>query len=142
MQKAIIAELHKDSRQPLMKIAANIGVSIATVKYHLKILRGKGILLGFRPVLDTHLLGYEHFKVVLELANPSERKKLKEMLRLEPNVVYITDSLGRYDLEFEAEYEHVNSLLVFIERIKKEISLKTFDIIYKNEEILISEMPR
>ena len=140
-QLRILAELYDDARKPLQEIAKNINVSISTVIYHLRILKQKRIIVGFRPILGIDKLGYEHFKVTIQLNDPSQKKLIKEKLAINNNIIYITESIGRYDLEFEAEYNKINELLDFLENVKKEIGIKNFEIIFKNEEIVINEIP-
>lgn len=141
-QQLILQELYEDARKPMHEIAKSINVSITTIIYHLKILKRKKIIVGFRPVLDIEKLGYEHFKVTLELNDPSQKKLIKQHLVMNDNVVYITESMGRYDIEFEAEYSKVGELLDFLENVKKEIDIRKFEMIFKNEEIIINEMPK
>ncbi|MEA3514861.1 MAG: winged helix-turn-helix transcriptional regulator [Nanoarchaeota archaeon] len=140
-QLRILAELYGDARKPLQEIAKNLNVSISTVIYHMKILRQKKIIVGFRPVLGIDQLGYEHFKVTIQLNDPSQKKIFKEKLAINNNITYITESIGKYDLEFEAEYNKVNELLDFLENVKKDIGIKNFEIIFRNEEIVINEIP-
>jgi hypothetical protein len=78
---------------------------------------------------------------MLELSDPSEKNKLRELLSNNPNVIYITDSLGKYDLEFECNYENMHRLLAELSVIESHISIRKYDIIFTNEEIIINGMP-
>ena len=139
-QKQILLCLFEDGRKSLVDMGKELKLSITTIRYHLDILEKKRILLGFKPVIDISLLGYEHFKVVLELEDPSKRINLASQLKMNHNVVYITESLGKYDLEFEAEYQHTSELLEYIESIRSTISIKSFEIIFNNKEEVVNRI--
>lgn len=133
--------LFEDARMPLVDMARKMQVSVTTAKYHLDRLEKDKVILGYRPVLDVKALGYAHAKVLLELENPADRKAVQELLLQDPHVVYITTSLGRYDIEFECEYGSANDVIAFMEGIRARIHVRRHDIIYKNEEVLINEVP-
>lgn len=139
-QLHILNYLLEDGRMPLYDIANKMNCSISTVKYHMKKLKEGKILLGFRPVLDVNKLGYQHFKVMLELLNYSEKQKCHELLKNCNNVVYITESIGKYDLEFEAEFASLKELLEFIEKIKNSVGVKNYELIFTNEELIVQEV--
>lgn len=138
--KLIIKELFINGRISYIDLASKLNVSISTIKYHMKYLKDKSILVGFQPILNINKLGYEHFKVVLNISNPKERILLEKELKINPNIVHITNSIGNYDFEFECEFEKVQELLNLLENIKKRIKLKEYEIIYNNEEFLINEL--
>lgn len=138
--RRVLLALLEDAQQPLTQIATKLGCSITTVKYHLQLLEAQGIIVGYKPLIDITKIGYDHFKILLELGNPSQRSTIKTLLDTNDNVVYITESLGRYDLEFEAEYPKTQDLLALIERIKTLANVKNIEIIFNNKELVINEV--
>jgi len=141
-QRKIIISLFENGRKPLLEISRELGVSVTTIKYHLdKLLRDK-VIAGFKPVINLFAIGYEHFKITMELENPADEKTARELLMMNDNVVYITKSLGQYDLEFECEYTTVNGLLEFIELLKSRIKIKKHEIIFANKELVINRVPK
>ncbi|MGM5484012.1 MAG: Lrp/AsnC family transcriptional regulator [Nanobdellota archaeon] len=140
-EKKIIIELMKDGRQSVLKIAEKLKISATAITYNLKELRKKNIIMAFKPIINIELLGYEHFKVMIQLYDPSKKKIVRETLKNSPNVVYITEALGIFDIEFEAEFEKNKELLELIEKIEDKALINKFDIIYENKEELINQFP-
>lgn len=140
-QKKIINILEEDARIPLLEIARRLNLSVTTIKYHLNILEKNKIILAYKPIINIDLLGYEQFKVMIELHDPSEKNILREIIATNPNTVYITDSLGKYDVEYECQYEHMHELLEEISKIEAQIKIKKYDLIFTNQEIIINGMP-
>ena len=138
--KKIIIELNKDGQLTLSELAKRLKVSITTIRYHLEFLESKKIIVGYKPIINATKLGFEHFKIVLELADTSKKNLAKEILGQNNNVIYITESLGKYDLEFEAEFEKVDDVLRLIEELKEKIDLTNSEIIFSNKEVLVKEI--
>ena len=57
LDRKILEELQRDSRNSFTKIAQRIGVSTATVSDRVKRLTEEGIISGYSAVLDTSKLG-------------------------------------------------------------------------------------
>ena len=142
LARNILIHLLQDTRQPLLAIATKLKVSMNAVKYHVQQLEKQGIIVGYRPILDITALGFEHFKIVLEFHDPSKINLIREFLSIQTNVVYITESLGKYDLEFECEFERVQGVLILLQKIKDLTELKEFEIFYKNQEVIVNELPK
>ena len=140
-QKKILNLLEENARMPLLQIARKINTSITTVKYHLNILEKKKVILAYKPILRFQAMGYEQYKVMLELADPSNKAALNELLRKNPSVIYITDALGKYDLEYECLYNNVNALLEDLNKLEEQVHIKKFDIIFTNEELMVRGIP-
>lgn len=141
IDQKIIEELLKDGRIPLLEIARKIGSSATNVNYHLKKMIDQKIILGFIPQIDYTKLGLTHYKINLKLINPGQKKELLELTRSSVNTIYITESYGNYDFEFEWVTENINNLFVFLEEIAKVTPMKEYEIIFNNQELLINEVP-
>lgn len=135
-QNNIILKLFEDGRQNLVNIADKLETSINNIKYHMKELQKKEILIKTIPIINSKKLGFEHFNIKLELLKPNEKKKLINQLKSNLNVVQIIESLGKYDLEFDCEFEKVHNLIELINNIRKEIKIKDYEILFDNDEIL------
>jgi len=140
-QAKILKQLLFDGRKPLLEIARETSLSMATVKYHVELLQKRNVLLGFRPLLDYKTLQYDYFKVTIELQNPNERQQLEQRLLANNNIVYITESLGKYDLEFECCFLTVEELLACIESLKRTVHIQSYEIIFRNEELIVNAIP-
>ncbi len=139
--KGLVELLEEDGRMPLLAMAGRLHLSVSTVKYHLERLQKKRIILGFKPLLRLSLLGYGQFAVMIELADPSQRRRLRELLRINPHVLTITEAMGKYDLECEAAYGEVGELLEALEDIGRQVRIRKYDLIYARDERFVNGMP-
>lgn len=139
--QGLIEELLEDGSKSLVDISNNKGLAVNTVKYNLNKLKSNKIIKGFIPKLNLSKLGYEHFKVLVILENVNSKKALRNLLLQEPSVVQIIESVGRYDLEFEAHFKETQALLNFLDLIKSKIEIKEFEILYGFKLISVNETP-
>ncbi len=116
--KKILVLLNKDARMTYTDIAQEIGMTSMAVFNRIKKMQKERLILGYRCALNLKKLGYSHHKMslFLEKGDKGRMNALKETLRLCPQVVYITEALGPYDLEFEM---HVRSNYYAYEFLKK-----------------------
>ncbi len=142
IDKQILQELYKDGRKSLLQIARDLDVSITTVKYHLDKMIKKEIIKGFWPIIDEKALGQDHFKAMVKLDDPSVIEKMNSLLLESKNVIYITEAIGVYDIEFEANFKSIHELLQFIETLGETIRINEFDIILNNKELVINQIPK
>ncbi len=138
---SILSIISKDARISTLDIARRLDISPNTVKYRIKNLVDKEVILCFRAAISIHKMGYQRHKVVLTLQNMTEDKlmKLMEYLRQNPNVVYITEAVGTGDMEFEIDVKGSNELHANMTKIREEFGdiIKDYDICmtYSEEEI-------
>lgn len=137
----ILEELLKNARMPLQQIATKHKVTINAIKYRMKKLEDGKILLGYRPDIDVSKIDLDYFKIQLILNNSQEKNKLLGILYDNNHTIYITESIGPFDLEFEADYHQISELIEFIDKIRETINIKNYDIIFENKSILINEIP-
>jgi DNA-binding Lrp family transcriptional regulator len=101
MDKKILDILSKNGRAQLIEISQKVGITANAVKYRMKNLEEKNIIKGYRLVINPKFFELSHYKVLVRLLDPSKRKELMAFLRQKKSVVYISQSLGNNDLEFE-----------------------------------------
>ena len=141
IQTALLKSLMHNGKQSILSIAQEMEASTTNLQYHLKQLQKDKIILGFIPILNHSALGYTHLKLTLNLVNPAQKNQLKQYLSLQPSVIYITESYGNYDLEFECVARDLPHLFEFLDILTNQIPLKNYEIIYNNKEILVNDMP-
>jgi len=106
----IIESLANNSRESLHNIAYKIGLTSEGVAHRIKNLQENGILLAFRPKLNTYLLGYSFYNLLFKLKKTNNFSKIHEYFKKNSNVVYITQYLGKYDLGVDIEIKDQNEL--------------------------------
>ncbi len=141
LQYNLLSKLISQGKQSSLSLAQELDSSATNIQYHLKQLHKEKIILGYIPVINPSALGYTHLKLVLNLHNPAQKLQLKQYLSQQPHVIYITESYGNYDLEFECVAKDLPHLFHFLDILTTHIPLKNYDIIYNNKEILVNQIP-
>ena len=136
----LLLSLTQNARMKYTDLAAQVGLTPMAVLNRVKEMQKQKLILGFRCSLDLKKLGYNHHKIYLYLQNinPSRKETLKEILRTHQNVVYITEALGKSDLEFEMHVKADHEVHDFMKELREKFSeIKSFEnTIFYREEIV------
>ncbi|MFC1723502.1 Lrp/AsnC family transcriptional regulator [Nanoarchaeota archaeon] len=99
----ILKLLAPNSRMPVIEIAREVGVTSATVIKKIKEFEKKKVITGYGTLFDYRKLGYQHFKVHIDLHNITRMKEMKfrEYVKQNPYINYDIEGLGCEDLEIE-----------------------------------------
>ena len=97
----IIKELAPNIRKPLVEIASRLKRSTQLIINRIKLLENKGIIQGYRPILNWHLLGYDYYKVDITLKNYERYNELFEYCKNNPFIFQIDKTIGASDFEIE-----------------------------------------
>lgn len=96
---SILVDTPNISQQDL---AQQLKLSVNTVKKLLCSLKDKNILLSYQTLINKSVLEINHYKLFLSFDfNLKNKTLLLEILKNNPNVVYITETSYHYDLECE-----------------------------------------
>ena len=129
----LIEILHKNARMPTTKIADILGCSANVIKYRIKKLVDDGVILCFDYKLNYKLLGYTQYKINVTLSNtaPKRVRQLINYLKAEKTVIYITEVVGTFDLEFETYSKNYDVLHQLMRQIMINFSdiLRDFDVL-------------
>ncbi len=108
----ILSLIAKQARTPLLNISRDLKVAPNTVKQRIKKMQMRKVIVGFKAKINSGALGYQHYKIFLQLVDvsPQMKMRLREYLKLNPCVVYATEAIGRADLEFELEVRNGTEL--------------------------------
>jgi DNA-binding Lrp family transcriptional regulator len=117
----IMKELTKNARQTTLDIAKKVKQTERVVRYRLKRLEKEKVILGYRPFLNTNLLGLKFFKIYIQLKSVLKKdiNKIRTYIRMNPNVAYSTEALGGYDFELEGNFKDSQELYEFITNLKE-----------------------
>ena len=96
----IMNRLYLNPLESLTEIARNIGCNFKTVRTRMKKLVDEKVVLKTTFELNSAKVKYEWHLMFLEFnhSNVSSEKKLKAYLYAHPNVVYVTSTVGRWNL--------------------------------------------
>jgi len=121
----------------LLEISKSLGMTPTAVKFKMRSLEKKGVILAYRAIVDLNKLGYEYYKTDLDLADVSARSQIRKFLRSHPNVIYEDITFGGSDLEFDLEVKSSEEFENFMQGVRKTFpgAIKSFTF-YKAREIL------
>ncbi len=116
IDKKILAELDKNSRQSNSRIAKSLKISREKVDYRIKQLLAKHIINKFPTIINPTKFGYSMHKLYFQFQNLSREKEqeLIHYLKANPYVQWITTCKGRWDMNiiiFSQNVEHFNNLI-------------------------------
>ena len=114
----ILSLLSKNARILLTDIAEKLSIPERTVAFRIKRLEQKKIILGYKPLLDLNLLGYDYFKLDIVLKDTSKIKNLMNYAESNPFVMYIDRTIGGSDFEFDVEVKNKQQLLEIVEDLR------------------------
>ena len=99
--RVILAELDRDCRVPIKRLARLARKSRQAVEYRIARLVEEGVITSFNVAINPHKMGYKLYKLYLQLRNvPAERKRLLDYLRTSGIVYWMGECDGVWDLIF------------------------------------------
>ncbi len=120
IDREILSILLKNARMKTIDIARQIKSTEIIVRYRMKKMIDKGIILGFRAFLDINKLGFTYFKVHFSLHNLTIEKKnnLFGFIHTHPKTIHTTELVGGDDLETEFQVKNNEELYECIKDIR------------------------
>ncbi|MBI2575470.1 Lrp/AsnC family transcriptional regulator [Candidatus Woesearchaeota archaeon] len=140
LELGILKLLSQNSRLPVIEIAKKLKITPKTVSKKIKELEKNKIIAGYRTMFDLEKLGYQYFKVHINVKDMDEKKEkmIKSFLRQHPNIVYDNEILGGYDLEIEIQVPSLNDLRKVLNEMKEQfpgiIKNYTYMLFYKEHK--------
>ncbi len=142
---SILGVLMKNARMKNRDIARQINVTEIMVRYRIKKLIEKGIIIGFRPFLNIPRLGYIYFKIHFTLQNLTTEKK-KEIfayIHQHPNTAHTTELVGGSDLETEFQVQSNQEFYDCIKEIRTKFAdnIKDYEFMQYTNEYKFTYLP-
>jgi len=113
----IIERLRHDGRASLREIAQQLGVSTATVGQHLKRLRERGVIRGFKAVLDYPKLGYGITTITQIKAKGNRIPQIVESLKEDDCLTHVYEITGEFDILVIGKFRDQESMNREIKRL-------------------------
>ena len=135
--KKILEILNQDSSLHYLKIAKKINSTLDIVRYRIKNLIKKGILVKFFPEIDLKKLGYTEYLYTIKLKNITKEKlsSLKNQIKMNPNITYAFFDLTSFNLLFVCAFKSTDKIDHLSRSLRKEFS----NIIDQQEYLIIKE---
>jgi len=110
--KKILSILSANSRIPLTQISKKVGLSRDAINYRIKNYVKKGIIQGYRTVVNISKFGYMANHLFIKLNNPSKEveKKILNKITKYPFVRAVIKFSGSYDFEIAFVTKDVDNL--------------------------------
>jgi|SRR3989344_3105157 len=141
----ILQVLVKNGNMKTIDIARKIKSTEIVVRYRIKKLSEKGIILGFRAFLNISKLNYRYFKLHVNFKNLSQKNKeeILSYIHLHPKTVYTTELVGGADLETEYQVENNEEFYSYIQdfRVKFGEFIKSYEFMEYTNEYTFSYLP-
>src|SRR4030042_3091717 len=116
----ILRELAQNARVSLLEISKKTDKTAESISYRIKQLEKKGIIQGYRAIIDINLLGYEFYKTEFRLSRWNNFDQILTFAHLHPNIYQIDKTIGGEILEMEFHVKNLNNLLKLIEELENE----------------------
>ena len=103
--KGIIRLLSKDAAASDSWIAKRLRISAGTVRGHIRRMKEKKLILGFRLFMNPSKLGYRSHMAFFEINSlePRKEREMLEYLKSVPNVTFVVRQLGKWRFGMEIE---------------------------------------
>ena len=142
--KILIYELHKNSKETLVNLAAKIKLSIDSVSKRIKRLNEKKIISFYTTDIDYNLLGYEKYKLFIYVKKYSDNfeKDLYSFFKSKKNTLNLIKLIGPWKIEVEfliKEYDDFQKILSEMQEKFSDYILKSDFSIFRNEVWFPSE---
>ena len=95
--RRIIEVLERDARTSLRKIAGEVGVALGTVSNRVRKMEEKGIITGYRVMLDSDRVGWGLTVVIGLRINKGLLIEIQEKIAEDPRVYGVYDVTGDFD---------------------------------------------
>jgi len=118
MDYHLLNEIAINARIPLVDLAKKLNTSSQTIKYKIKNLIKKDIILAFRVGIDISKLGLQNCIIDIYLKDHTKGKQIENYIKENPYVENINDiTIGWCDLNFELMVKDINALTHLIDEI-------------------------
>lgn len=101
----ILSILSKNARATNVEIGKAVGLTYNAVKHRIEDLEHRGILQGYRILIETSKIGRRYYKALISLQGIDEKieRKMYNFCATDPRITYIVEVMGEWDIEIEAE---------------------------------------
>lgn len=114
--KKILFALDFEPKISLKRLAKKVSVNRNTLEYRLERLSKNKVLLNFYPLVNGFNLGVSYYKFFIKVRKKPENYSLNALFK-EPEVVWIAETDGSWDLVFGLKVSSVNELSSFINKL-------------------------
>ena len=121
--KKILGLLSENARRTNTDIARIIGVSVDKVIYRIKQMEKKGIIQGYKAIINTTQIGFQRYVLLLKVkATEKQEMALIEELRSSNETLYLMRCVGEWNLVIDMCFKEITLLREAIQNIRSKYS--------------------
>jgi DNA-binding Lrp family transcriptional regulator len=117
LDRKILVELSRDSRQSFRSLARKMRVSIATAIHRVKNLEEAGIIKGYTAKIDAEKLGYDLTAVIEVSVSKGKLVEVERQIAVMDKVTAVYDITGLTDSIIIARFENRKALNTFVKSL-------------------------
>jgi Lrp/AsnC family transcriptional regulator, leucine-responsive regulatory protein len=103
--KKILNEISENARMNSVDIEKRIKVNYKTVLSRINSLKKENIITGFKPLIDLEKIGYQSYKLLIDLKKLSKKEEQEfiDFLYTDKRIIGILKMIGKWNFEVEFE---------------------------------------
>lgn len=115
----------------LLEVGKRYDLTAVAIKYRIKKLIEKGIILGFKTDIDLSKIGYNKFKIYLKLRNYNLRNDIINYVKYNQYLLNIDINSGESDIELEFVVTSNNQIHEIVSKLTDKFpnEIKNYDIL-------------
>ena len=137
--------ISRNARLSIIELARQLNITPKTAASKIKNLEKRGIISGYSIILNVEKLGYQYYKLHIDLQNttPQLLRKWNQFLLMHPYVAYRDYVIGGNSTEIEIQLPGEKELREFIDEMKREFSpiIRQHEVLYFYKEHKLLSMP-
>ncbi|MEK6973793.1 MAG: winged helix-turn-helix transcriptional regulator [Nanoarchaeota archaeon] len=139
----ILTILSKKARIPLVEISKDVKLYPEALSYRIKQLEKRGIIQGYRAMIDVSKLGYEFYKAEIRLSSYDKLSSIIQFCKSHSNIYQIDKTIGGETLEVEFHVKSLRHMLSILDEFEKVFPkiIERFDYITVLSEEKTTYMP-
>jgi len=143
--KKILSLISDNSRVPLTQIAKKVGLSRDSINYRIKNYEKKGLIQGYRTVVDISKFGYNNYHIFIRLNNLDKEAEKRIISRLSKHAFIrsIIKFNGGFDFEIALIAKTIQDFDTEISLILKDCSgfIQSYEILTLTKTYLSKALP-
>jgi DNA-binding Lrp family transcriptional regulator len=144
--RKILHLLNQDSTLPYLTIAQKLGLTIDIVRYRMKNMTEKGILVKCFPEISLPALGYTEYLYMIKLKNATLERmdSLKKRIQTNTNVTYAFVDITGFNIVFMCAFKTADGIDHLSRNLRKDYKdiIDEQDYLIVKEQILFNLFPR
>ncbi len=134
IDRDILTLLRKNPDMPFLQIAEKLGISSITVQTRYEKMKKDGVLFGTTLMLDLSKIGFQGKAFLfITIAKDSDVRKIVETFRQMPNLFFIVEVVGAFDLLAMVVFRDVAEIIKIVNDIKVVPYVEKVEVALSNE---------